>query len=240
MTETAKESAPIDPSELHAQVKELHNKPVRMFQFIDDEGIYSKDSLFGFLELDNRRVKVRKEGSSKKQILTNEEVTNLEEGDEVLIRWPIKVAEKYYEYPAMVMPPMYMQNKATTMQEHTENLVRILGLSEKEAETLAHMTKDENIGRFREEFQKHIAPTINQDVPRDALNEEYEFMSYQDMLKEREESEEVQQAKIALAAIHPHPENIVMSDELVEGTERQIAERHKEIKAHAKFLKQEF
>ena len=70
-----------------------------------------------------------------------------------------------------------------TISEHTENLVRILGLSEKEAETLAHMTKDENIGRFREEFQKHIAPTINQDVPRDALNEEYEFMSYQDMLK---------------------------------------------------------
>ncbi len=68
------------------------------------------------MELDNRRVKVRKEGSSKKQILTKEEVANLEEGAEVLIRWPIKVAEKYYEYPAMVMPTMHMQNKATTMQ----------------------------------------------------------------------------------------------------------------------------
>ena len=44
MTETAKESAPIDPSELHFQVKELHNKPVRMFQFIDDEGLFQAEN----------------------------------------------------------------------------------------------------------------------------------------------------------------------------------------------------
>lgn len=66
--------------------------------------------MLGLLNLENRKIKVTKEGSSKKKNLSKEEVLQLNDEDEVSVRWPIKICDKVYDYPAKVMPNMILKN----------------------------------------------------------------------------------------------------------------------------------
>jgi len=224
----------VDPSQFHSQVKELHNKPVRYFQFVDDEGIFSNESLFGQLNLENRRVKMNIDGSSKKKNLTNAEVAELKDEDEVSIRWPIKVFEKFYDYPAKVMPQMVMLNKHSTLQDHARTLADHLELDEDFRAKLENWCSEANIERLREAFASHIKPRdFGPNHNLDELNEEYEFRSYQDILKERENDENLQKIEKQLADIgHPMPANVCLSDELVNGTDEEVSNRISVIKQH--------
>lgn len=224
--------AAVNPAEFHSQVKELNDKPVRFFQFIDDEGTYSTDSMLGLLNLENRKIKVTKEGSSKKKNLSKEEVLQLKDEDEVSVRWPIKICDKVYDYPAKVMPNMILKNTNFDLADHAALLSKQLGLDEGYSEKLRHWSKAENIDRFRQAYSSHINPRhIGSDHEEDSLNEEYEFKSYQDLLKQRENDDQINKCKKLLIEMgHPNPESASLSSYLTDGTDDENNQKMDELR----------
>ena len=64
-------------------MRQLEGQEVKFFQFGDDCGLFSGDSMVGKLEIENRQVKVPKdEGSKKRRKATKDEISKLEPGQE--------------------------------------------------------------------------------------------------------------------------------------------------------------
>ena len=73
----APQTSPVKtPKSIHVSLKQLEGQEVKFFQFGDDCGLFSGESMVGKLEIENRQVKIlNEEGARKKRKATREEIS---------------------------------------------------------------------------------------------------------------------------------------------------------------------
>jgi len=85
-----------------------NNRTVRFFQWVDDEGRYSKNSIYARLIQRPKRI-IR--NVENEEPLDEEAIENKKTSSEVRVKWFVPCGGQHYRFPAQISPYLKLKNK---------------------------------------------------------------------------------------------------------------------------------